>query len=603
MLIDLPIFTYFDQQRFKQFNPTDAANWTLLQSALGKKEMAMLPAMGRVHVQSARRANALEFENEPRELFESVNYAYAVVNGSIYRIDKNFNRQEIAQGQLKSITGDMYFAYLVAGTLTYVAFTDTQAMYLYEESGKLAFTVVPPGANGCPMNPQFIAAFGNRFVVSQLASSQFSLTEVNLAVIGAFDINKIFIVGTTFVFAQEVGVITQMAVLQNTLYIFSAYRCGIWSNRPSNFISAGGTITSFPFQRNTSTEFDFGMADPKSLDVRFNRMAWVGQSSGGQVQALTLMGSQPQPINSNAVDVLFQDVENALSVSNPFVTERLSGFLYQYENRVFYRLSAGNYDPTVKFANPLISSIEYNYAMDKWSRCIEADKQRNRAQRHIFFANMNLVTVQGEKTVYELSGNIYFNEITNPANTPETSPHDPNYYIQEPMRYEAKTPIITIKNVNDIGYAEFETEYVEIDFAFGMDSSLFRNAPMQNAEFIVSELLADQPVFIAAESENTDPYGPLLVTENSNYPVLNDKTYFNWFKPSIELKYSNDGGISYQSADEVFFSDLGIYKWRMRWYNVGYSRNRSYYLIGVSRSPLCVLGGVMKIKRISGGAD
>ncbi len=94
-----------------------------------------------------------------------------------------------------------------------------------------------------------------------------------------------------------------------------------------------------------------------------------------------------------------------------------------------------------------------------------------------------------------------------------------------------------------------------------------------------------------------------MITSQGNTPGLTDLTYNYLYNPSIELWFSDDGGISFDSADVREFSQMGVYQWRMRWYQLGPSRNRVYKLICVSRVPIVVLGAVMNVRRISGGAN
>ncbi len=47
---ELPIFCYFDRQRFTQFGAMDCANWYGIQVESGKKQQALYPSMGRQHV-------------------------------------------------------------------------------------------------------------------------------------------------------------------------------------------------------------------------------------------------------------------------------------------------------------------------------------------------------------------------------------------------------------------------------------------------------------------------------------------------------------------------------------------------------------------------
>jgi hypothetical protein len=587
----LKIFTYYDKQRFTQFGAMDCANWYLTQADSGKRKMAMYPAMGRKHL-NIMGANKLQFNEQPRALFKSINYMYVVVGSVVWQVDQFFNKRRLNNTDFIQPKGDIYFAFLPAVQAvsssallaTYCMITDGTHCYVIDEAN---FTMVTITDANTPKNPLYVAAFGNRFVVAGRNSTQFTLTQINCidTTTGGFNAASLFTVpgsvGGSVVFAQESGVIQQMCVLHSQLYIFTDFITGIWSNTPT-YIG----VTTFPWKRNTSMEFDYGMADPLSLDVCFGRMTWLAKNRDGLVQFMTSTGQMPQSISTQAINVLLQSSATQGGLS-PFVTEDAIGFLYEYEDTVFYRVSAGS---ALTFGQldfeDKANCIEYNFETKTWHRCIELDGGRNRIQWHVYFANYHLVTVDGEKTVYQMAGNIYYNEVTDR--------NSPTGYTAYPMRYELVTPSISEEN-----YAEFKTEYVEIDFVWGQGDFIRSRQPFENTVFLVSEGSTDSsPVYLVAEDGKT-----YLVAEGTNTPDINSQTYNSLFKPHIELYVSDDGGISYYSADVLEFSQLGVYQWRMRWYQLGISRNRCYKLVCVSPAPVVILGAVMNTTIISGGAN
>jgi len=95
----------------------------------------------------------------------------------------------------------------------------------------------------------------------------------------------------------------------------------------------------------------------------------------------------------------------------------------------------------------------------------------------------------------------------------------------------------------------------------------------------------------------------LLLLLKVRTPSFDDNHYCALFKPHIELYYSDDGGVTFLSADVREFSQLGQYQWIMRWNELGTSRNRCYKLICVSSAPIVILGGVRSTRRASGGAN
>jgi len=196
-----------------------------------------------------------------------------------------------------------------------------------------------------------------------------------------------------------------------------------------------------------------------------------------------------------------------------------------------------------------------------------------------------------------MSGKYYFNEI---RNVKQSDGQSPDAYLAYPMQYQRITPIIYHKD-----YAEFETEYVEIDFVFGESNINFSTSPFLNAEFIIDEHLGTDgtPQYIISERADSDGQPVFVLAEQFNYPSLQDNTYNALYKPIVELYWSDDGGISFSTADQREFSQEGVYQWRMRWYQLGASRNRVYKLIAISPVPIVVLGSVMMVRRISGGAN
>jgi hypothetical protein len=214
----------------------------------------------------------------------------------------------------------------------------------------------------------------------------------------------------------------------------------------------------------------------------------------------------------------------------------------------------------------------------------------------VYFNNKHLVTVIGDPAIYEMAGNIYHNELRNP-DQPDPQSVDPTNpaFLKYPMRYELVTQQIFLPD-----YSEFMDEYVEIDFVFGNKTFYKSNAPFLNTVFIVGETSTPtNPVYMLTED---DKY---IIAEGSNTPTFDDNHYNALFKPHVELYYSDDGGETYTlgTADNREFSPLGAYRWRMRWYELGISRNRCYRLVCVSSAPIVVLGAVRNTRRVSGGAN
>ena len=601
----LPIVGGYNVQRFTQFSPEDSANWTVYKAKNAKKEYAMYPTLGRAHIKH-NGINQFIYGSQPRSVFKSIKFHYAIDGNSIYRVDDQYNKIQISGSQVTTIAGTMYFAYLVVNALVFACFVDGQNIYVYQEDTGVPgntgafFTVTDPNApgiftvNGMQTKPGYIAAFGNRIVVSVANSSQFVLSVINLLSNGVFNPATCFTGATGQIFAQEDGIIRQMGVLNNTLYIFTDFITGVWSNIAAVFPVTG---VSFPWKKNSTYNWNFGIANPKSLDIDFGLIVFLAQNSDGLLQFMKSNGGQPEKISDEAIDVLLQRYVNRLGNDNPFLVENSNGFLFQYENKILYRMSGGDYvDYQILDQEQDANSIEFDFDTETWHRVIELNGNRNRVQLHVYFNNMHLVTVTGDNTIYNMSGDYYYNEIRNP-NQPDGQAADA--YLAYPFRYERNTPIIYEKD-----YSEFETEYAQIDFVFGQSILNYSVSPFLNAVFIVSEQSTPSaPIYIIDEQLDASGQPVFMLTENSNTPMITDLIYNYLLNPSIMLYWSDDGGVSFNSADNLQFSQMGVYQWRMRWYQLGCSRNRVYRLVCVSFVPIVILGAVMNVRRVSGGAN
>jgi hypothetical protein len=583
----LPIFCYYDRQRFTQFGSMDCANWYGIQVESGKKQQALYPAMGRKHVNFLNQ-NRLVFNEEPRVIFKSINYLYAVDGTTVYQYDRFYNRKILT---IKiSLGTPIWFATLAVGSIVYNMMTDRNSIFVIKEDGSTVTSEVvtdpnAPGGGTTGGEPLYVAAFGNRFVVSVAGTPDYYLSTVNLSGTAA----TYFTVNGVALNNRASGVIGQFAVLHNQLYIMCDFSTDVWANIITQ-ITVAGVTREFPWKINSSYNFDYGIADPFSLSVDFGMMVWLAKNSNGLVSFMMSNGQAPQDISSQAINVLLENStrEDALS---PFLINEVEGFLYQYENTIFYRASAGRF---VNFGELDITdnakSVEYNFETTKWGRVIELNGERNRIQKHVYFNNTHLVTVQGDPAVYQMAGNIYHNELRNPD---QSDAQAADAFLKYPMRYELVTQQIYLPD-----YSEFMDEYVEIDFVFGNKTFYQSYAPYLNTVFVVGEdSTPESPIYVLSED------GKYIITEGSNTPTFDDNHYSDLFKPHIELYYSDDGGETFFYADVRPFSQLGQYRWRMRWYELGCSRNRCYKLVCVSSAPIVILGAVRNTRRVSGGAN
>lgn len=593
---ELPIFCYFNRQRFQQFGSMDAANWYGIQVPDSKKGQALYPAMGRKHI-SFGGQNRLVFDQQPRKIFKSIDYFYVVEGQTVYQFNKFYNRRVVTLNGI-SLAGRIWVDFLAVSQVIYILMSDETNLYVIVENDptpgmppvymKQITDPHAPGGSVAGGSPQFVAAFGNRFVVSKKNTPELYLSQINLGGVPLDPATCFTNPVTGVLFAQASGIVRQFGVLHGQLYIFNDYSTDIWGNI-STQLNVGGTVTTFPWKLNTSYNFDYGMADPLSLSTDFGRMAWLAKNESGIVTFMVTEGQRPDDMDTQAINVLLEATAS-IDELNPFLSGNTDAFLYQYENTIFYRAVAGRFlDFGELDIEDSANAIEYNFDTKTWARVIELNGERNRIQSHIYFNNKHLVTVEDDGAMYEMAGNIYHNELR----TPGKFANAPDAFTKYPMRYELVTRQLFLPD-----YSEFIDDYVEIDFVFGNKTFYRDNAPYLNTVYLTDESSTPQvPVYLISEQ------GEYLVQDGTNIPTFDDNHYYALFKPHLELYYSDDGGVTFFSADLREFSPLGVYRWRMRWYELASSRNRCYRLVCVSSSPIVILGAVRNTRRISGGAN
>jgi hypothetical protein len=595
----LDVFTYYNKQRFTQFGSMDCANWYNLGAPDTKKTQAMYPSMGRAHINYFG-VNELVFNVEPSQVFKTINYMYYIVDSQVIQVDKFYHQVFLGNVPLNS---QNWFDFLPVGNLVYAVLTAQTVMYLItENNGVTTFEEITD--TNAPTQPLFVATFGNSFVVSQQDTPNFYVSNVN----AEGGPTKMFtsplppapVGGPTVLNAG--GVVRQLGALHNQLYVFTDFTTSIWANIPSQ-VTIGNVTTQLPFKQNSSYNWDYGIADPFSLSIDFGRMVFLGKNASGLVSFMASNGQQPINISTQAINVILENSKYP-GVPSPFLAGNVDGFIYQYENTVFYRVSGGEYRGYQSLdLNETSFTLEFNFDTQTWTRAIELNGERNRIEKHVFFNNIHYVTVQDDPAVYQMAGNIYYNELRTLNTNPDVpgqyvNSQAPNAFTKYPMRYELVT-----QQIFEQDYAEFMTKWIEIDFVWGDQTFVNSLSPFDNTVFIITEDAGPQgqPIFVVAEDQ---PGGEnvFLITEDGNTPGFDDNHYNSLFKPNIFLYLSDDGGVTYEPCDLREFSQLGMYRWRMRWYELGCSRNRCYKLICVSSAPIVILGGIQNKGVVSGGA-
>ncbi len=446
----LNIITSYNKARFIQAGSEDCANWYQTRTG-GKGAISLYPAMGRRKVELLGELKLL-FDDVPRAFFETLDYMYVVVDSQIIQVDRFYN--QIVLSEELNLSGRVYADWLAVGEKIYIMVTDEEDVFVITEESSGSPVSIQKSTTDTPASPTYVVAFANRFIVSSGNTPTWYLSQIELGGTTLAANSTWFTIpgGIGPLFAQASGKIGQLGVLNNQLYIFTDYSVDIWANIPTQ-IDVAGSIKTFPFKQNTSYSINFGIENPDTLSIDFGFMVWLARNRSGLVTFMMSTGGQPKEISTEAINVLLETQVQTNGLS-PFLNRDAQGFLYQWENTIFYRVTAGKF---LDFGELDIedskNALEYNFKTQKWHRVIELNGERNRISKHLYFNNKHFVIVENETAILEMRGDVYTNDIQDTD--------DSSTFERVPMRYE-----LTTEQIFEPDYSEFITDYVEIDFVF-----------------------------------------------------------------------------------------------------------------------------------------
>lgn len=308
------------------------------------------------------------------------------------------------------------------------------------------------------------------------------------------------------------GTLVACRTLHRRLFLFSQFFTEVWENQ--------GIGANLPFRRNNSLLIEYGCAAIGSIDVSFDMMMFLSQDREGLGAVMQVLGAQPLPASTRALD--FQLSQYA-STPNQGISD-CRGFLVKENGLIFYRMNFTAANNTFVY-NVTQSIPGENDATKYWHEEQTLVGNRNPAQTHAYFNNLNYVGDYQNPILYILDSSNY-------TNNGEIIPR-----------------IRISKAIVNPGYQRRRIDRFHLDIVQGDISELLETT--QNL-ILQTEALFD----IDDESGN-----PLLLEQGLN--IQSPEAL------GVYLSISKDGGVSYGYRQFAPMGNAGQRTFRTVWRKLG----------------------------------
>ncbi len=477
-----------------------------------------------------------------------LNEMIAVVGSGVYTITISYNQQRQIfttpninkVGTLGSTTGKVY---ITSNNQPQIVISDLRNLYVYDPTnhavGGATFYLAtndgtaPDATNPLGFNPGFLDFHDSYVVVAATAdtgsgvtvNNSWRLSEINnttLRIYFPYD-------------AQHVGYLqtkpdTTQAVVRfpsrgNVILIMG-------ENVAEPWMDVGYQL--FPYQRSTSSNFDYGCLNAATVASNDNIVAWLGQNENTGPIVVYSDGGNPEKITTDGIDYFLSQMEN------PADSE---AFMYRQDGHLFYHINF--YTDNV--------SLFYDFNTKKFFHACDENGNYFIASSVVFYNNQYyflskddayLYAMDSEYTTYD-GKEIPRTRVCKPVRLPTQeyfSATDAGFTIEQGT---------TNPQQQLLGYPNIITQDDRQLITQG--SSIF----LYTQDGFPIETQDDFPL-IAQQSDPTDFY----------YLIMNNQAVLVTY-PRVDLSISIDGGYSFSSWMPYDMNPLGKAKNKIQWWQLG----------------------------------
>ena len=440
---------------------------------------------------------------------DGIAFNYYVFGQFVYRFETDLSFTLI--GTLNTTIGHVD----IEANLTELLFVDGSDGWVWNGS---AFTQVTD--SNFPANPVSVTYLDGRFLVSSNESNQFaSSAQEDGLTWPPLETAEMNTKGDTIV---------KVKMLKRRIYVFGNIITEEWYD---------GGSPGFPFVRDNSILYGFGLASIASLAGNEDVLLWVSKTKQGSSYIMMTDGGEVRKVSTPAIDLLLQQISRRGGVNTTGLSDGAASIM-EINGQIFYILSftGGN------------STLLYNITTDKWSLLSMLDGSRYYGQYHTYFNNRHYIGSFNSPNLYEVSRNYFTNN-------------------GEAMKFTRISKIIGSPTGMKV-----EIKMLELQFDQG---NYLRNENDDNGIYFDnfgSIYTNNQSVAYWNNSHNTSPE---VSTAN----------------PVVYISTSSDGGNTYGYERVQPLGNVGEFNARTIWNDFGIGDSFVVKMESYSSIPLIILGG------------
>lgn len=235
--------------------------------------------------------------------------------------------QIIPIGQLLTSSG---IVYITGNNKPQIAFSDGVAIYVYDENPPMGVNVfsiaTQDGTTPIDFVPGYIdfhdtyilcAAQSDGFY-SPSATNSWRLSDSNNALLFPDDAAHIGLLQTK---GDNTQAVIRFPSRGNVICVFGKTVAELWTD-------VGYQL--FPYQRNTSSNFDYGCLNPATIAYLDELVVWLGVNEKAGPVIMFSDGGAPEQITTDGIDYLMSNMQHP---------ENSQAFLYRQDGHLFYHIN------------------------------------------------------------------------------------------------------------------------------------------------------------------------------------------------------------------------------------------------------------------------
>jgi len=449
------------------------------------------------------------------------NKMFSVIDSNFYSIN-SFLGYNQAVGMLATSAVDNCF--ISENNASTILVSDTEYLYTYNSTTNVLTQI--PGIKSVINNPGYITFQNGRFIVPDLATNNWYISNVNGTPVGGM--NPVAFSRTSqFQGALQTKPDTCQACVRfpgkgNLLLVMGNIVTEQWQD-------VGAQL--FSYQRTAYSNIDYGCLNSASIDQNEDIVCWVaGNEKSGPFIAYSDGGSIKR-ISNDGIDFKLANLKDPTNVY---------GYLFRQDGHLIYAAVW----PT--------DAISYGYDFNSQEFVtLSSEKMGAYIAKDVVYFNGNYYFVSIiDGNIYQMSSNLYTYDYGN-GNIAEI----PRIRIPPPIRMPDQSRFVA-------GYAGFTIEQGQFDYDYRDTTSI----------------LADQgnnPI----TSQGGQPY--LVPTSGNNYSLRGAQQYigngynFRNNVPRVDLSLSKDGAVNFGNNVSLNMRPQGKRQNRMMWWRLGAANDLS----------------------------